>query len=122
MSDLTFRRTIRGILETLPDGRWMRMAAIYDRLPEPRPPKPYLSVELTAMTRAEMVMRRGESKSFEYRAGPAAVVDRRALRKGVKKEPAANLGFRELARLEQTDPEAYARIVARDPLSFGAVK
>lgn len=109
------REKIRRITDGLKDDAWIRFLAIYDRLPSPKPPKPYLSVELTTMHRAGMLKRRGRKHLYEYRSGRKPAIDRRALRKG-KPQPhkSSLIGFAELARIEREDPTRYQKLVAEE--------
>jgi hypothetical protein len=112
--DLKTRTTIRSITDALPDGVWLKPAGIYQRMPVPRLDMPALRVELSRMSRRDELSRRGKRNGYEYRSGAKPVFDSRTLRKGTKKEPGGAMGFRELARLAETDPAAFAAHTRND--------
>lgn len=117
---LVMRRQIRAITDALPKDEWLRLPQILDALPEPKPSRGYLAVELTNMRLAKMLKRRGTNKRYEYRSGPKPVIDRRELLKGKKrKAPGGAMGFRELARLAETDPKAFEEHTRNDGAAWG---
>jgi hypothetical protein len=114
------RREIRALTDALPKGQWLRLPQILDGLSEPKPSRGYVAVELTNMHEAKMLKRRGTQRRYEYRSGPEPVIDRRELLKGKKrKAPGGAMGFRELARLAESDPRAFEEHTRNDGAAWG---
>jgi hypothetical protein len=113
-ADLTQRKNVRVIVDTLKPGEWLKFSDIYARMPTPRLQRDATYVLMRDMVDAKQLDRRGKPKSFEYRSGSQPVIDRRTLRKGQHMPHRGRLGFCALARLRENDPEAYRREIARD--------
>lgn len=104
---MSIRDNVRAITDALPKGEWLRVRAIFDRLPEPKPSFSALCVTVSQMAEDDMLDRRGEKKRYEYRSGPEAVRDRRHENRGTLR---FRMGFRALARLETENPAEWARL------------
>jgi hypothetical protein len=106
---MRLRLLIRKITDALPKGRWIRAAAIADKLPEENR-NSVISV-LMRMERRGELKRRGTAKNYEYRSGDTPVTSRKSQK---APRPPERMGFAALARLEREDPKAYARFVDRE--------
>lgn len=104
---MTLKQRIRFLTDGLARGAWLSFQDFRERMPGVS----YDSIAsaLGQMYRSEQLLRRGDRKSYQYRSGPRPVLKKA---RGRIPRSAAALGFMALARLEKTDPAAYAKAVA----------
>lgn len=104
---MTLKQRVRYVMDGLAPGVWLTTSGIFERLTDTT----YASVQtvITAMYRADQLRRRGNPPRCEYRAGRKPVVPKKFGRPARQR-----MGFQALARLEKSDPAAYAAFVAAD--------
>lgn len=103
---MTLKQRIRYLCDGLRAGEWLTLADFRERLGGSGNS---IATAVSQMAVRDQLKRRGNRKSYAYRSGTRPVVEKR---KGVAPKTAARLGFMALARLERTDPAAYAKAVA----------
>lgn len=104
---MTVRQRIRAVTDALAEGEWLRVGQIAARVEGST--YSTIQVNVTAMHRAGQLRRRGKRPNCEYRSGPTPVVD---LRLG--RPLRTSVGFAELARLHDEDPQEFARLTRND--------
>lgn len=104
---MTLKQRIRLLTDSLPKGRWLSTAEIRAHVGST---SGAVGTAISQMHQAEQLVRRGTNPpGCEYRSGPRPVV---AVGRGSR--PRARFGFMHLARLRESDPEAYEKEIAAD--------
>lgn len=78
---VSLRPKLRAITDALPDGQWIRYAGIFAALPEPKPPRAHVTVELRNMVDSKLLKRRGKRRLYEYRSTANPLIDKRTVKK-----------------------------------------
>lgn len=107
----TLRHRIRAVTDALVKGQWLTLKRLHANMSEDQPSLHAVSTIVSEMVADGYLRRRGERYRYEYRSGPKKIVDRRTLNRGPAPRPLGNCA---LARLQRTDPKAFARMTKHD--------
>lgn len=106
---MTTRAAVRAVTDALGPNEWLRIGAIREALPEPKPKPKTLCAVLSEMHDRDELKRRGKARAYEYRSGKP-LVDKPP---GSAAKAPVRLGFMALARMERDDPATFKRLMRR---------